>query len=472
MAFVPDEQNQTPGQGAPGTPGATQMASQAPITSSSAPTSGGTGNSINQASSAGAAQPFTNLQTYLTANAPQIQQQAGAISGALTSQYGQATGAIDQAKSDFGTQVNAGYTPANQGAVDNFTKDPTAVAADPNATNAFESQLTDAYKGPASFESSSQYGDAAGKVQAGQSLASQVTSPGGISSYLQSQNPNETQGMATLDSSLVQGDPTANASIQAAAQPFNGLNDYLTSATTAADAGVTRAQQAAQAAQTAAQTAAGKTTTDFSNGLNTAFSTAAQKATDYNARMNNLLTRIQNGGLSSMSPDDQAAIGYNPALTPLMQSYDSVFPAQAKASPIDFSSFYTPGSQQAMPTGANIAKPQDVAEYQALQKLLGQAPAVNFTMPTDPNAAGVHNGPAALPQYNNEAAADAMYSAYNPMVTQLQGANQLPKNAADFWAALQSFRGAPQPTPVNPNPDPTPPQLGGTGTGGGTRHGI
>ena len=96
MAFVPDpnqinQQAQNP------------LTGQAPIQSSQAPGAGPgtakvpTGAASNQA----APQPFTNLQSYLSANAPQVEQIANQISGTLTNQYGQVMNDVNTGNTNF-----------------------------------------------------------------------------------------------------------------------------------------------------------------------------------------------------------------------------------------------------------------------------------------------------------------------------------------------------------------------------------
>jgi hypothetical protein len=478
MAFLPDEEN-LQNQQNPESAGSAQ--GQAPITSSPAPASGGTGNkgTINQPSSANAAQPFTNLQTYLTANQPQIEQQGNTISNNLTNQYGQTKGAIDQAGADFSNTVKQGYAQNDPQVVNNFSADPSKVAADPNASKAFTGMFNDNYTGPSDFESTGQYGNLVGQVQQGQKVAGQVTSPGGLQSYLQGSNPNETAGMATLDSSLLQGNPQVQTQIAQAASPFAGLTDYLGTTAKGADAQVTSAQADAQAAKTAAQGAASKYSSDFANRLNTGYTTASKQATDYNNQLNDITSKVTQANFGGLTPEEQKLIGYNPALTQLISQYASIMPQQAAAHPIDLNSAYVPGANATMPNASDTVNDSDIANYQALLKLTGSAPALNFEMPT----AATHGSaglPGQLPQFNNMNVLGQIHNSYGPIYDQLVQANTpaaIPENwqpepltgsnaaLQQYMTQLASAEGAPQPSPLPTTPQPAPGTNGDLGNG-------
>lgn len=315
MAYLPDEQN-TQNQGNPQGAAAGAQSNQAPITSSPAPTAGGSaGKTINQASSQAPAQPFTNLQAYLTANAPQIQQQGQTIAGSLNDQYGAATGAIDAAKGGFADSVKAGYTPNDTQVVNNFTADPTKVANDPNAAATFKGMLGDRYTGPASFETAPQYGAVNDQVSKGQQSAKQLSTPGGVQSYLMGQNPNETQGMATLDSSLLGANPDAVAAVTGATKQFDNLPAYLTDASTKSNAAVQQAIQDAAAAKAAAGGAFDTTAKGFNNQISSEFQAAQDSAKGFNTNYNDIIAKLShimpsgfNDQIGTLSPDEQKAL--------------------------------------------------------------------------------------------------------------------------------------------------------------------
>lgn len=461
MAFVSQsspDQAQDPNQ-----QGQSPLSQQAPMTS--APNAGAGKSAVTPSNSA-PTQPFTNLQSYLSANEPQIKEMGNNISGQLSNQYGQTVNDINQANTSFQGQVNSGYTPNQPDVISAFTANPSAVASNPDQAAAFKGMYGDTYKGPANFETTPDYGKLSGEIQQGQSVANQVSS-NGLSSYLTANNPNYTQGMATLDSALLQGNPDVQAQITAAAQPFQNLPGYLTSAVTANDAAVQNAVQQAQAAKAAAQSAGSKVSGDFSNRLNTTYQNDIQKAIDYNNQLNDITGKIGNQNFSALTPDEQKLIGYNPAITDLIAKYPSIFQTQAQNNPINFSNYYTQGDLAKVPQSSDIVSPDDIATYHALQALTGNGPALNFDMPTTSTAAsfGTPGQPGVLPQYNNAQALAAIEQAYNPFYQQALGTGALNQDEIGYMNTLNSVAGGAQPGPMPTTPPPAPGTGGDLGAG-------
>jgi hypothetical protein len=401
MAYLPDEQNQQGQNGAAGpTNGqADGAAGAAPITSSPAPSGAGAsaGKTINQASSAGPAQPFTNLQTYLTANQPQIEQQGATIAGGLNTQYGQTVGAVDQAKSDFGSAVNSGYAQNDPTVVNKFTQDPTAVANDADAAAKFTGMYNDRYTGPSSFESSAQYGAANDAVNKAQGAAKQVSTMPGLQSYLMGNNPTETQGMATLDSALLSGNPNVVKTIQDAATPFQNLPSYLTGAVTSSNQSVADAQAQAQAARDSARGAFTGYSTDFNNQIGTQFNKAVDDAKTFNANYNDIIARLSGtmpvgtqGGVQQLTPAEQEALGIsNSAIgqyaqaNSLLDHYNNapdsfkfaepVLNGLPSAGPVNLANYLKGGNTASLPQDASsVASAKQYEIAAALAKLGGQ----------------------------------------------------------------------------------------------------
>lgn len=237
MAYDPNQQD----------PNAQNQAAQPnAMMTSSAPGSGpGSSAGKSSAPQATPAQPFQNLQAYLGANAPQVDQQANKIAGNLTNQYGQIQSDIGKAGTEFGNQVKGGYTAANPDIENQAISNPTDFVKNPDNVKAFQSLYNDSYTGPSDFESSTPYGQLSQQVSSAASNAKNFNSLPGMQTYFQGQNPNATQGGNTLDSVLLSGNPGAYSKIQQAAKPFGTLNDYLNTTTNTADKGVASAQKEA-----------------------------------------------------------------------------------------------------------------------------------------------------------------------------------------------------------------------------------
>lgn len=256
-----------------------------PVTTSSAPGAGPGHNSKGSAPQATPAQPFQNLQAYLSANAPQVADQGNRIAGDLTSQYGQIQSDINAKQADFDKQVQGGYAKPNQELVDKAVASPTDFVSDPNNVKAFQDLYNNAYRGPDAFETTGEYGDLNAKVSKAASDASLLGSNAGLQTYFQGQNPNSTKGGSILDSVLLQGTPEAYGKVKSAAQSFSNLPEYLSGAANTSDAAAEVAKNEAEQEKSDLQSKFNgdkgiipTTEQQFENRLSNAKTTAQQSA--------------------------------------------------------------------------------------------------------------------------------------------------------------------------------------------------
>lgn len=304
MAFVTEEDKKNqPGQ---------DQANQMPVTTASAPGAGpGTAApGKGTAPQATPQQPFQSLQAYLTANQPQVTAQGNKMATDLNNQYGQVTGNINKATSDFGSQVNAGYAQPNADVVKSAAENPTSFVTKPENVKAFQSLYNDVYSGPESFEGTDAYGNLAKDVNKAQGDASLVGSTAGLKTYFQGQNQNATKGGNTLDSVLLQNSPEAYTSVLNAAKPYQGLMDYLGQGSASADALVPQAKQTAADTATAARnqfTGQGGVVPTFKQGVSDKYSNFINNADNDFA---NIRSNIAN---SRLSEEQMAQLGLDPA---------------------------------------------------------------------------------------------------------------------------------------------------------------
>lgn len=422
MAFVPNQQdpnqqNQPSGQGMPGI-----GMGLAPVSTSSAPGAGpgapGSASGANQSTG----QPFANLSAYLTANAPQIQSQANTISGGLNTQYGNLQNEVNQGVQNFGQQVQSGYTPVNQDMLSQIQTSPVQFASNPTNVQNFQSVLNDQYTGPANFQGTPSYGTINQDVTQGIANANLVNSPSGMQTYFRNNsNANPTAGDTLLDTVLLQGSPDAYKQVQAAAQPFTGLADYLSNQTGIANQGVTAAQQAAAAAPGQAQAA-------LNAPLNTIGQSLQKSLTGAQGAFNTYNTDV--GQLQSSAQDINSAI----------QQYLAANPNIKIAGRNDFlAPWENLQNATTAPTLANIANPSDFANLQALQTLAG--PNYSLNMPVDlsqASQAGTFNLPQDLQAaINNQAVPQAMKDELGAISGQITSAFQpfqQAEQAAYNWA--------------------------------------
>lgn len=330
MAYLAEEDDQNKKNQA--APLSSDSQSSQPVTTSSAPGSssmGGAKSPTGSPSNKQAAQPFTNLNAYLSANAPQIEQQANTIAGNLTNQYGQTKGQIDTGVQDFNQQVSGGYTAPNQDIVNQAAANPTQFVQNPDNISAFQKQLNNKYTGPANFETTTPYQGLNQQVTQQAQNANLLNTPSGIQTYLRSSGRNPTQGENVLDSVLLQGNPEAISTVQNAAAPFNTLGDYLTQSASFADkkasAAPTIAQESAKYASDKFNGPQGVIPT-FQQGLTTKAQQEEAKRSAYNTDLSGAYSKASGAdsalkaflgatGLSVSNPFG-SVLGMSPSATP------------------------------------------------------------------------------------------------------------------------------------------------------------
>src|SRR5579864_7687242 len=192
MSFLPiNEQNQQAPQG---------QTTNAPTSSGNVPAQ--TGGSAGAGAGGGAAKgsmtgtptqfgsSASKLGDYLSANAPQIQNQANTVAQGLNTQYGQVGTDITNAANQFNQQVQGGYAAPNQDIVQQALANPTQFASNPSNVSAFQGQLNDTYTGPQNFESTTPYSNIQNEVNTAVQNAGFLNSPAGLKTYF-AQNRSE-----------------------------------------------------------------------------------------------------------------------------------------------------------------------------------------------------------------------------------------------------------------------------------------
>lgn len=467
MAFVTplpqEQQNQFSPQGQT-TPNPMSMMPPQAGGSSGQGGAGGPSNAPSMGSSTQFGSSASRLGDYLQANKDQVQQMANQVAGQIGTNYNNVQQGVNQAGQNFANLVQSSYTPTDPSVLNQVKSNPTDAAKNPDTLKAFQSQLNSQYTGPSSFEGSTEYSGAQKNVQDAIQQAGLLGNYSGLSGYLQNNiEKNATPGQNTLDSVLLQSSQPAFQTVQDAAKPFAGLNDYLSGVSAQQNQGVQAAQAAAPAARQSAQQTLTDVATPFVSGLNTAYTQGTQKSTDYNNKLNTVADKVANGKFDSLTPEEQSLIGYNPALTNLISGYPTLLSQQAQDNPINFGQFFTQGQQAQVPTPANVVSPDQIAEWQALTQLGGNSPTgLNFDMPTaaQPLQGQTGSQPGVLPEYKNMQALQAIDSSYGNMYDQLvsNGFQGVPQQGVqrleDYMNALRGAEGSAQPgsQPLTPPP--------------------
>jgi hypothetical protein len=383
MAFLPQEQqNQMAPQGQTSTQG---TGTPPPQTGGSAG-AGSTAPKAGAAPSAGTPTQFgssaSKLGDYLTANAPQIQNQANQVTNNLNNQYGQVSNDINNYANQFGQTVSQGYVAPNQEVVNQAVANPTGFASQPGNVSDFQAQYNDTYKGPTSYESTTPYGQIQGEVNQAVQNAGLLNNQAGLQGYFsQNAGPNATKASNTLDALLLQGNPGAQQQIQQAAGQFKGLTDQFGNSVTAANQGVTAAQQAAQQASQYAQNQIKPVVQNFGTSLNDQLAAINANETAYNQ---NVTQNQQNATAAQQALNNLYPTALNKAISGTGNLGNPTLDAAEKAR---ITGLLNPGYQNALTalqpylsgqpitqpgTLANTATSQQYAEDQALAQLLGQ----------------------------------------------------------------------------------------------------
>ena len=391
IAYVPQQlpENEQNPQAPQGTTTPNPVGNLPPVQTggSSGQSSGGTAGGGNPA--AGTSTQFaptaSKLSDYLSTNAPQVAQQGQTIAGNLTQGYNQAQSDINNAVSGFGTDVQGGYYQANPDLVNKAASNPAEFAGttggeqiqggpagftDKNVSD-FQNLWNDTYTGPQNFESTTPYQNVQNEVQNAVTNAQNVQTPAGLTSYLNTQaKGNYLPGMATLDTALVQGSPQALGAIQQAAQPYQGLTDYLGTQTQGANAQVPIAQQAAKDVQGAVRnqfTGEGGVIPEFNQNIQNNLATTTDKATAYNNAINNLIKQEGEGDPAKYMQELADAVnayntdtGYQPSIPGAGYTHNAItVPTWNNPNPLS------------PPTIEQVVTPEDIANQNAYQTLLG-----------------------------------------------------------------------------------------------------
>ena len=435
MAFLPqDEQNQNAPQGQT----TNNPQNVPPQGTGGSVGAGAAGPKAGTAPNAGTSTQFgssaSKLGDYLSANAPQITNQANNIAGQLGNQYQTVNQDITNAANQFNQQVQGGYTAQNKDLVNQAVGDTTNFAKDQNNVANFQKQLNDQYTGPQNYQNTDQYGNIQNEVnQAVQNSALLKTAPG-LQQYFAQNQKNPTQASATLDQLLVQGNPDAKATVETAANQFNTLPGQFQDTTTNANQSVQAAQQAAQDAAKYAQSQLGNETQGFNTNISNQTAAAQKAAADqialYNQELSN--TPTFNDAFRSLGVNDDQALAlnqaYNTAATPqYLTARNAGADTATKAFNLrDYLNTITPETDI---SAANTATADQYGLAQALQQLYGQtnAPALALD-PTQAALAGT--APKDVASFNYDQALKDI-SGYNDY------ARQVAQGQADAQAAAQ-----------------------------------
>ena len=346
------------------------------------------------------APPVQDLKAYLAANAPQAVGMGQTIAGGLNQEYQTAAGDINAAKTAQDQAVQAGSVTPNADLVSQAAENPTQFVENPQNIQDFLAQENATYTGPTADTATS----AINAVNI--PTAPDINQPGGVRQLVTGMETNPTYGMENLDELIMQGNPEALAPVQAALPQFQTLAGQQTAAATSEQNAIAQATADAEASQAGvanAFTAPGGVVPTFQAGVNQELTNDVGQANTYNEGLNSLISalggaqpdlvnlknavsgynsqiapteNIINNALSTAVGDADAGMQFGPGVPSPDQdvSTDEAILA-GMGNPLTVQNLPSIPEQVGLPTINQAATPQDIAEQNALETLLGS----NFT---------------------------------------------------------------------------------------------
>ncbi len=268
----------------------------APVASGGA----GVGGASKPASTPGVnvpAQPSAQLSAYLKANAPQAAAFGQDVAQTVGGQVNAAGQAIPQAVNTYTGGLYSVPTDPNVNAA--VAASPSGLTAEQKA--AYQKGLGAAAASPNSantFETTSGYQDAAGKIQKAVSQADLWNSGNNVSNLTAALSPfegqNATGGARTLDALLLSRTPQAYGQIREAVKPAEGFAGQLASGTEAANTKLRETIAQNQATTDASNKAAKDYAGNLNQTLAQYLTEAQKKVVDYNNTVNPVANNLAN----------------------------------------------------------------------------------------------------------------------------------------------------------------------------------
>lgn len=380
--------------------------------SAAVPSVGGGGTSGASAGAGGAPAPvaggqFGSLQNYLSANQGQAAPLAGKITNSVNQEYGNLDAQNNAAIANINKQVTGapGYTPNNPDVIAAATANPVSFASDPNNVKQFQSLLNNSYSGPASAESTSDYGSRQAAINNAIATGKKnTTTTEGRENLLSQNEATPTAGVTALNSAILSQDPNALSSVENAYTPFNNL---LTNLQTGAQ-GVNATIGKEQADAATSSSAANKAISDQINSINTAAQGNLNTANATNAGVANQykgLLDTLGKGTNIISPEQLSALGITKEQADALQHQGILanttqymtghnFGAPSATTDVDNTAFLKSYIAPTAPTINQTATPE---QFQRLMSLLtlnnGQLPSGALLDPTQAAQAGTYAAP-------------------------------------------------------------------------------
>lgn len=345
---------------------------------------------------------LVDLNQYLDANQPQVNQLSGKVGTWIQGQGKSANDAINNGYNAFASDVNNNTVNLDQNLVNRATKDSTnfvgnSTKDNPNAdVQSFWNQENATYKGPTQYEASQYYAPVSNQVKQATEYGNDINSASGRTAILQAMNTGKlyNAGQAALDQSLLGSTPTSTNILQQGAASTSGLNQALSDSATKANALAKQAGLTTQQTAAAVQKAVSDTYNQFTTGIQGKVGTAQQAALTNQTALQN---KLQSG--QQLSPAELQALGMTQQQYQDVLNKNNQYNSQYGGA-TNLSQYFTPQTDlSGKITANNVATNADYAQQNALD-VLGQN---NNQFINTPNMAGTAPGTVGSFDYQNAA---------------------------------------------------------------------
>lgn len=392
---------------------------------------------------------YTDVGTYLDANRAGSADLGNRVSQNLTNKYNTTKAGAEGSYNQFAGDVNKGYAQENTDLIKQVAANPTGAASNKDQLAAFQGQLNDTYAGPQNW---SDFGTQQGKVNEANQYANLSKTPGGLNVYAQEAEGQtggpQSQGINQLDALLLGGSPEAMGQVQAAANPYKSLNDYINSQNTAGTGLIQGAQTNAQnASQHAldAFTGANGTLTNLNTQVNKTAADRLAAAQAQNQAVKSAISGIYGGQTVNNDPTTLGTYGGGTTPWYNTQNYNVGALSPEALSAMGLTQEQGTALQQAMQqagtsqmmTGHNFGAGSPTSQIDISQWLNQQ----------DPTQAINANTTATPEQYQQMAAIQQLLggktpqgNALNPEMASLAGTAPTNFNQFDYTGALQGTK--------------------------------
>lgn len=318
------------------------------------------------------------LSDYLKANEPQVAAFGDKVAGKLTEGYNQAKGGIDTGFGTFGQQVSQGYSPYNEELVNRAAATPSEFVKNQEDVNKFKSIYNNQYQGPQNFEGTDIYSGINRDINKAVENSNLVNNFSGLGSYLRNfmGTGQNTPGMNTLDTALLQRSKPASDKIRSAAAPYKDLSNYLGTKTQEANQLVQGAKGAADLAKDTARSkfvGEGGAVPTFEKGIQDKTQTARNEAAQRSKAVEDFIDYGNFSNVTRMMNPDHNQVFQDMGLRPEQLYAADIFSGVKGIQP-NWANYLQKTLPEVGLTPQNVASSDDYANYLALSQLTGQDP--------------------------------------------------------------------------------------------------